>query len=227
MRRIHASLCWSDLPHLTVQARLLLEAGADALHLDVVETPHLPTLTRAPALVQALSHACRQAAAQGLPARGGIELHLMGVPDMALAHACVAAGAGALVFHAESARHAVPVWRLLRREGCRAGLALHPASSIDTLGGALGSIDQVLMMLTPLDEPPRPGWLARALPRIELVRRLIDAAGGGVRVQAEGGIESADVERLARAGVDDFVIAHVVEDVVASRRLFESLRGGA
>lgn len=224
MRRFHASLCWLDLPHLAGQARLWVEAGADALHLDVVETPHLPTLTRAPALVQALRHQTRRAAGAVSTSGVGIEVHLTGLPDPALAQACVAAGATALVFPADSSRYAVPIWRLLRREGCRAGLALHAASSLDTLCGALGSIDQVLMVLTPPDEPPRPGWLERALPRIELVRHLIDSAGGGVRLQAEGGIDAGNVARLARAGVDDFVFLHTGDVATEAPRALAALR---
>lgn len=221
MRRFHATLCWVDLPHLAEQARRWAEAGAEALHLDVIETPHLPTLTRAPALVQALRHQLRRSAGT----RGvDIEVHLTGLPDPALALACAAAGADALVFPADSSRYAVPIWRLLRREGCRAGLALHPGSSLDTLCGSLGSIDQVLMALTPPDEPPRPGWLERALPRIELVRHLIDAAGGGVRLQVEGGIDAGNVARLARAGVDDFVFLHVGDADAEAPRVLAALR---
>lgn len=224
MRRFHACLSWIDLPHLAEQARLWVEAGADALHLDVVETPHLPTLTRAPALVQALRHQVRQAAGAASSAAVGIEVHLTGLPDPALAQACTAAGADALVFPADSSRFAVPIWRLLRREGCRAGLALHPASSLDTLCGSLGSIDQVLMVLTPPDEPPRPGWLERALPRIELVRHLIDSVGGGVRLQAEGGFDADHVAQLARAGVDDFVFLHTGDVAADAQHAMATLR---
>ncbi len=224
MRRFHAALCWTDLPHLAEQARLMVEAGADALHLDVVETPHLPTLTRAPALVQALRHQTQRAAAAGSAAGTAIEVHLTGPPDPALTLACAAAGADTIVFHVDSTQHAVPVWRLVRRDGCRAGLALHPASSLDTLCGALGSIDQVLMVLTPPGKPPRPGWLERALPRIELVRHLIDSAGGGVRLQVEGGIDAGNVAQLARAGADDFVCLPTFDAVADARRALAALR---
>lgn len=224
MRCFHASLCWTDLPHLAEQARQMVEAGADALHLDVVETPHLPTLTRAPALVQALRHQTQRAAGAGSARDTGIEVHLTGLPDPALTQACVAAGADAIVFHAESTHHAVPMWRLVRRDRCRAGLALHPASSLDTLCGALGSIDQVLMVLTAPSKPLRPGWLERALPRIETVRHLIDSAGGGVRLQVEGGIDAGNVAQLARAGVDDFVLRHTFDTAADAQRALAALR---
>jgi len=224
MHRFHASLSWSNLPDLAQQACLMIKAGADALHLDVIETPHLPTLTRAPALVQALHHQARRLAGSGCAARADIELHLTGLPDPALTHACVVAGANALVFHADNSRQGVAIWRLLRREGCRAGLALHPASSLDTLCGALGSIDQVLVVLTPAGERPRSGWLERALPHIEVLRKLIDSAGGGVRLQVEGAIDAGIVARLADVGVDDFVIQHRFDDVVDAGHALAELR---
>lgn len=227
MLRFHASLKWSNLPDLAQQACLMIEAGADALHLDVIETPHLPTLTRAPALVQALHHQVRRFAGGGRAARADIELHLTGLPDPALAHACVAAGADALVFRADSSLQGVAIWRLLRRERCRAGLAMHPASSLDTLCGALGSIDQVLMVLTPAGETPRSGWLERALPQIDIVRKLIDSAGGGVRLQAEGPIDTGIVARLADVGVDDFVLQHRYDDAVDAGHALAELRAAA
>lgn len=226
MNRIHACLNWSDLPHLAEQARWLVESGADALHLDVIETPHLPTLTRAPALVQALRHQTRRIAGASLGACSGIELHLTGLPDPALAHACVQAGADAIIFPADSSHFAVPIWRLLRREGCRSGLALHPASSLDTLCGALGSIDQVLIVLSPPEHRPRRGWLERALPHIEVVRKLIDSAGGGLRLQAEGPLQAVDVARLIRAGVEDFVVQHRFAHLSDAVTAFAQMRAG-
>jgi ribulose-phosphate 3-epimerase len=226
MHRFHACLKGSDLPHLAEQACWLVQAGVDVLHLDVIETPHLPTLTRAPALVQALRHQTRRIAGAGQEARSGIELHLTGLPDPTLARACVQAGADAIIFPADSSHFAVPIWRLLRREGCRAGLALHPTSSLDTLCGALGSIDQVLVVLSPPDHRPRRGWLERALPRLESVRKLMDSAGGGLRLQAEGPLQSVDVAQLARAGVDDFVVQHRFADPSDAVTAFAQMRAG-
>jgi len=224
MHRFHACLNWSDLPHLAEQARWLVEAGVDGLHLDVIETPHLPTLTRAPALVQALRHQTLRSVGTAQHVSPDIELHLTGLPDPALARACVQAGADAITFPADSAHFAVPIWRVLRREGCRAGLALHPASSLDTLCGALGSIDQVLMVLSPPDHSPRRGWLERALARIEVVRKLVDSAGGGLRLQAEGPLLAGDVSNLTSAGIDDFVVRHRFTDPSDARTVCAQMR---
>jgi ribulose-phosphate 3-epimerase len=220
VKRLHASISWADLPHLAERARSMVAAGADALHVDLTEIPHQPTLTRGPALVQALRHQ----ALRPDGSRAATEVHLSWPPDPTLAAALAAAGADAVVFHAESARQAVPTLRLLRRAGCRAGIALHAGSSLDTLAGALGATDQVLMMVAASGATATTTALDIAVRRLALVRRLLDSAGGGIRLQAEGGIDAGNIARLCNAGVDDFIVGRALDQAHEPGQAMAALR---
>jgi ribulose-phosphate 3-epimerase len=158
-----------------------------------------------------------------------VDAHLMIADPDRWAPAYAEAGCGSVTFHAEAAAAPVRLARELRAAGSRAGLALKPATPVEPFEDLLTEVDMVLVMTV---EPGFGGqrFLDLCLPKIERTRRLIDAAGGDIWLQVDGGVSSQTIERCAEAGADVFVAGSAVyaaEDAAAQVDLLRSLAQNA
>lgn len=194
-------------------------SSADYAHVDVMDNHFVPNLTLGLPVFE------RLAEISPLP----LDAHLMIEDPDRWAPAYAEAGAASVTFHAEAASAPVRLAREIRRLGARACVALRPATPIEPFVDLLGEVDMVLVMTV---EPGFGGqsFIDGTLPKIRRVREAVAAAGLQVRVQVDGGVGRATIERAAEAGADVFVAGSAVfgaEDIAEEIAVLRHLADGA
>lgn len=195
--RILPSILSADFANL--QRAIESIPAADGVHVDVMDNHFVPNLTLGLPVVESI----RQATAAML------DIHLMIEQPDRWAPAYAEAGAESVTFHVEAAGAPVRLARELRGRGARAGMALKPATPIEPYADLLGELDMVLIMTV---EPGFGGqkFLDLCLPKIERARRLIDAHGGDIWLEIDGGVSVETIARCVAAGADTFVAGSAV-----------------
>jgi ribulose-phosphate 3-epimerase len=195
--RILPSILSADFANL--QRDIEAISSADGVHVDVMDNHFVPNLTLGLPVVEAIRKAT--------PAL--LDLHLMIDDPDRWAPAFAEAGAESVTFHVEAAAAPIRLARELRAQGARAGMALKPATPIEPYADLLGEIDMILIMTV---EPGFGGqkFLDVCLPKIQRARKLIDATGGDIWLEIDGGVSVETIERCTAAGADTFVAGSAV-----------------
>jgi ribulose-phosphate 3-epimerase len=195
--RIMPSILSADFANL--QRDIEAISGADGVHVDVMDNHFVPNLTLGLPVVEAIRKAT--------PAL--LDIHLMIEDPDRWAPAFAEAGAESVTFHVEAAAAPIRLARELRAQGARAGMALKPATPIEPYADLLGELDLILIMTV---EPGFGGqkFLDVCLPKIERARKLIDATGGDIWLEIDGGVSVETIERCKAAGADTFVAGSAV-----------------
>lgn len=202
--RIAPSLLSADFARLGDEVRAVIAAGADLIHVDVMDNHYVPNLTIGPMVCQAIAPYCRRGD-RPVP----IDVHLMVKPVDALIPMFAQAGASIISFHPQASEHVDRTVQLIRSFGVKAGLALNPATPLNVLDHVLDQLDLVLLMSV------NPGFGGQAfiegvLPKIEAARRRIEAGGREVWLEVDGGINAKNVARVVAAGADTLVAGSAV-----------------
>ena len=201
--RIAPSLLAADFSRLGDEVRALERAGADMVHLDVMDNHYVPNLTFGPMVCQAIKPHTH------LP----IDVHLMIEPVDAIIPAFIAAGADCITFHPEASKHIDRTLSLIRDGGCKSGLVFNPATPIDAITHVMDKIDIIMLMSV------NPGFggqafLPSVLPKIAQVRTSIEAhqAAGGqpIWLEVDGGINTHTIAGVVAAGADTLVAGSAV-----------------
>jgi ribulose-phosphate 3-epimerase len=196
---IAPSILSADFARLGEEIRAVESAGADWIHVDVMDGRFVPNITIGPVVVQAIR------ASTKLP----LDVHLMIVEPHRYVEAFARAGADIISVHEEAVPDLAPVLRQIRALGKRAAVAVNPASPINRLPALLPELDMVLIMTV------NPGFsgqkfMADGVPKIAALRAEIDRRGLKVDIEVDGGIAPATAPEVIAAGADILVAGSAV-----------------
>ena len=196
---IAPSILSADFGRLAEEIRAVDEAGADWIHVDVMDGHFVPNLTIGPVVVEAAR------AATSLP----LDVHLMIESPDAFIDSYAEAGADRIAVHVEACPHLHRTLAQVREAGARAGVALNPATPVAAIEPILGDVDQVVVMTV------NPGFggqnfIESVLPKISQIRRWLDERELAIELEVDGGVGPDSIGRVACAGANAFVAGSAI-----------------
>ena len=216
--KLAPSVLAADYARLGEQAQEAAAAGADYIHVDVMDGHFVPNITVGPPVVEALRRAT------DLP----LDVHLMIEEPERHIEAFAQAGASILTVHPEAGPHVHRLVQMIKGLGVKAGVSLNPASPLALIEEVLADVDLVLLMTV------NPGWggqpfLHSVLPKIRRLRRMLDEQGLAAELEVDGGITAETAPLVVEAGARVLVAGTAVfrqtEGVAAAMaRIEESVR---
>lgn len=212
--RIAPSILSADFARLGEDVAKVVAAGADLIHVDVMDNHYVPNLTFGPLICSAL----RQYGIQT-----PFDVHLMVQPVDSLIPAFAKAGANFITFHPEASLHVHRTIQLIHDNGARAGLALNPATPLSVLDHVLPELDQVLIMSV------NPGFggqsfIPSALDKIKQLKKRIEDDKLQVHIEVDGGVKIDNIADIALAGADTFVAGSAIFGTPDYRSTIEQMR---
>ena len=197
---IAPSILSADMARLGREVEAVLAAGADYIHVDVMDNHYVPNLTFGPVVVRALRD-------YGITAP--MDVHLMIEPVDRIIPEFAVAGADVITFHPEASRHVDRTLQLVKDQGCRAGLVFNPATPLDHIHHVIDKIDMILIMSVNPGFGGQ-GFIPAALDKLRAARGIIDTSGRDIRLEIDGGVKVDNIAEIAAAGADTFVAGSAV-----------------
>lgn len=200
--RIAPSILSADFAALGEEVAAITRAGADYIHVDVMDGHFVPNITIGPGVIGDLRrHSDRP-----------FDVHLMIAPVDPYLEAFAKAGADILTIHVEAGAHTHRSLQAIRDLGCRTGVSLNPGTPAEAVAPLIEMVDLILVMSV------NPGFgnqsfIASQLPKIAAIRRMIDDSGRSIDLEVDGGIKPGDIAaEVIAAGADVLVAGSAVFD---------------
>ena len=199
MKKIAPSILSADFTRLGEEIRAVEKAGADYIHIDVMDGHFVPNITIGPMIVEAARRATK------LP----LDVHLMISDPDNYVEEFRKAGADIITVHAEAVNHLHRSIQLIRKSGARTGVSLNPATPLDALEYVLDDLDMVLLMTV------NPGFggqefIKEVLPKIKKLSDMIKKRGLATEIEVDGGVNADTIGLVSSAGADIFVAGSAV-----------------
>jgi ribulose-phosphate 3-epimerase len=214
--RIAPSILSADFGRLADEVRAAEAAGADVIHVDVMDGRFVPNITIGPLVVEAVRKATR------LP----IDCHLMIVEPERYVEAFARAGASLISVHAEVSPHLHRTLQLIRSAGARPAVALNPSTDLSAIEWVLADCEMVLLMTV------NPGfggqsYIGAVTEKIRRLRALADARGLPLEIEVDGGVKADTAAVVAGAGANVLVAGTAVFGQKDYRAAIQAIRAGA
>ena len=198
-KKIAPSILSADFACLAEEIKAVEQAGADILHIDVMDGHFVPNFTIGPPIVAAIKKVTR------LP----LDVHLMMTNPDDFIPEFIEAGSNYLTVHVETCPHLHRTIQSIKERGIRAGVTLNPATPLSAVEPILPEVDLLLIMSV------NPGFggqkfIPSVLDKIKLARRMIDAKGLKVELEVDGGLKVENVGAISSAGADIFVAGSAI-----------------
>jgi ribulose-phosphate 3-epimerase len=204
--RIAPSILSANFAKLGQEITDVITSGTDLVHFDVMDNHYVPNLTIGPLVCESIREISKNAGAL-------IDVHLMVKPVDRIIPDFAKAGANIITFHPEASEHIDRSLALVRDLGCKSGLVFNPATPLHYLDHVMDKVDMVLLMSV------NPGFggqkfIPETLNKLRAARAKIDAytaqTGREIWLEVDGGVNSANIAEIARAGADTFVAGSAV-----------------
>ena len=197
--KVAPSVLAADFTELGNQLRAVSEAGAEWIHLDVMDGAFVPSISFGMPVIKSIRRATDRV----------FDVHMMVEEPGRYVEDIKNAGADVITVHAEACKHLDRVISQIKEAGCLAGVALNPATPVSVLEHILDQVDMVLIMTV------NPGFggqkfIPYTLEKVKAVRRLCDERGLTTNIQVDGGISAANVREVLEAGANIFVAGSAV-----------------
>lgn len=194
MKKIAPSILSADFSRLGDEIRAVERAGADLIHIDVMDGHFVPNITIGPPVIESLRKFT------GIP----FDVHLMIENPERYIEAFASAGSDSITVHAEATIHLHRLVQMIKERGIGAGVSLNPATPIESVQGILDDIDVLLVMTV------NPGFggqkfIPGMLRKIKKARDLMDAVSSRAQLEVDGGVTLQNLRSISEAGADIFV----------------------
>lgn len=214
--RIAPSILSADFGRLADEVRAIEAAGADVVHVDVMDGRFVPNITIGPPVVEAVRKVTR------LP----LDVHLMIVEPERYVEAFAKAGADLVSVHAETSPHLHRTLQAIRAAGARPAVALNPSTPLDVLDYVLGDCEMVLVMTV------NPGfggqsYIEACTDKVRRLRETADARGLALEIEVDGGVKPGVAAKVAAAGANVLVAGTAVFGAGDYRKAIADLRSDA
>jgi len=214
--RIAPSILSADFGRLAEEIRAAEAAGADWIHVDVMDGRFVPNITIGPLVVEAVRKVTT------LP----IDCHLMIVEPERYVEAFARAGADVISVHAEASPHLHRTLQAIRGAGARPAVALNPSTGLEAIEYVLGDCEMILLMTV------NPGfggqkYIEACTAKVRRLRAMADARGQSLEIQVDGGVKADTIGKVAAAGANVFVAGTAVYGQQDYRQAIADLRGAA
>ena len=199
MGKISPSILSADFTRLGDEIKAVEQAGADYIHIDVMDGHFVPNITIGPMIVEAVKRVT------DLP----LDVHLMISDPDNFIDDFVKAGADILTVHAETVKHLHRTVQYIKEKGVSPGVSLNPATPLDILEYVLDDLDLVLLMTV------NPGFggqkfIPAVIPKIKRLREMVDKRNLKTEIEVDGGIGPDSINRVSSAGADVFVAGSAI-----------------
>lgn len=199
MSKISPSILAADFSRLGEEINLVEKAGADYIHVDVMDGHFVPNITIGPPVVSSLKKITT------LP----LDVHLMISDPEKYIPEFAKAGSDIITIHAESTPHIHRAIQMIKEEGKKAGVSINPGTPVFNLEEIILDVDLILIMTV------NPGFggqsfIENTLDKISITRELLNKAGSSAELEVDGGIKTENIKRVSDAGADVFVAGSAI-----------------